>query len=69
MNIFGNRLPALDRKYDFYAGVDITVRPQSRMDSLGPKLILHMMSCGYIICAGGITHLENEKSLGVMCKI
>lgn len=39
MNIPGDRLPALDRKYDFYGGVDFTVQPQSRMDSLGPKLI------------------------------
>lgn len=39
MKIPGDRLPALDRKYDFYGAVDITVGPQSRMDSLCPKLI------------------------------
>lgn len=39
MDILGDRLPALDRKYDFYGGVDFTLQPQSRMDRLGPKLI------------------------------
>lgn len=34
-----DRLPALEGKYDFYGGVDITMQPQSRMDSFGPELI------------------------------
>lgn len=39
MNIPGDHLPAQGRISDFYAGVDFTLLPQSRMDSLGPKLI------------------------------